>query len=88
MMRSILEDRARNAKLMSAFYASQDRRHPHGISGLRNLLPNENDRRCMDTAEAGYECSEWAHGAGMVVERRHCAGLDVELWRVTLGRRG
>ena len=51
-----------DAKGKSAFFAAQTDRHPQGVSGLRFLLPYENDRRMTN-----YDI-EWANSAGFDID--------------------
>lgn len=52
------QQREQDAKGKSSFFAAKTDRHPHGKSGLRFLLPYENDRRMKN------ESIEWANAAG------------------------
>lgn len=46
------------AKGKVAFFSGETDRHPHGKSGLRFILPYENDRRMKN------ESIEWANACG------------------------
>lgn len=59
-MTELLGIRATDARLKSEFFSGKSDTHPHGLSGMRFILPYENDKGCWDTAPSAYEMSEWA----------------------------
>ena len=58
----LLAQREANAKAKIAFLTGASEIHPHGVSGLRYILPYENDKRLWDTSPWRYEYSEFAFG--------------------------
>lgn len=58
--------RAKEAREKREYVDGKSDTHPHGLSGLRFLLPYENGKGCWDTAPKSYRYSEYGIAAGMV----------------------
>lgn len=65
-MKTVEQIREGEARSKSAFFAGEADDHPHGLSGLRAILPYENEKGCWDTHPRGWQVSEWGNAAGIV----------------------
>lgn len=62
---SLLVVREGEAKRLSDWMECRSDAHPHGLAGLRVLLPRYLTSNTRDTSADGYSCSEWGEAAGV-----------------------
>jgi hypothetical protein len=60
------ELRAAEARAKAAFYAGKTDIHPHGLSGLRWIVPPEDGKNMWDTHPNDYHFSEYGNLSGSV----------------------
>lgn len=84
---SLLTQRARLARMKSDWYAGRAERHPHGLSGLRHLLPRDLTQDCRDTAPHAFRFSEWGNHAAISVQIPRSPWADCPEARKMLGAR-